>query len=133
MNHLPETELCISQRRVETCRRLMSEEKVIERIMGRRFQGNACRIMALDLFLADLDGRASHIWEVCNALSIPPSTAHRKLDEMIREGLVHRMGAQADRRRTRVQLASATSAMIGQVLDRIHESSGVAGSQTTQR
>lgn len=133
MNHLSETEICNSMWRLETCRRLMSEERVVERIMGRRFQGNACRIMALDLFLADREGRASHIWEVCNALPIPPSTAHRKLDEMIRDGLVQRMGAQTDRRRTRVQLASATSAMIGQVLDRIHEISRATGSQTTQR
>ncbi len=133
MDQLPETAHCIAQQRLDICRRLMREERVFERIMGRRFQGNACRIMVLDLFLAEGEGRASHIWEVCNALSIPPSTAHRKLDEMIRAGLVDRMGAQADRRRTRVQLASTTSTMISQVLDRIHDIARAAGSQTARR
>ena len=44
----------------------------------------------LDLYLAFHEGRTINVWSLCLAANIPTSTAHRRIGELIEDGVFRR-------------------------------------------
>jgi DNA-binding MarR family transcriptional regulator len=86
--------------------------------------------MLLDLYMAHHEQREVYLWPLCMAANTPLSTAHRKIGEMERRGLVVRDMTARDRRRIGVRMTDEGLSKITSLLDRIdaicHGSSGTA-------
>ncbi|WIW89578.1 MarR family transcriptional regulator [Sphingobium sp. V4] len=76
--------------RVEACRLLVAERNQIGSYLG----FDLCPVPAwdilLDLYIAFHEGRETHISSLCLAANIPLSTAHRKIGEMVDNGILQR-------------------------------------------
>ncbi|WP_313802568.1 MarR family transcriptional regulator [Sphingobium sp.] len=79
-----------TSRRVRICRLLVQERKRVGIHLGFDLCPVPAWDMMLDLYLAFHQGRAVSIWSLCLAANIPTSTAHRKIGEMVEEGIFHR-------------------------------------------
>jgi predicted transcriptional regulator len=77
-------------RRVRICRLLVKERKRVGAHLGFALCPVPAWDMFLDLYLAFHHGQAISIWSLCLAANIPTSTAHRKIGEMIEEGIFQR-------------------------------------------
>lgn len=76
--------------RENICRLLITERKRIGVRLGfGLFPAPAWDIL-LDLYLAERGGTSVQIWSLCIAANVPTSTAHRKITQMIDEGLLVR-------------------------------------------
>lgn len=110
-------------RRLATCRAMIREVRIVERIFGKRLAGNPELTMLLDLYLAEHEARETCLWEACNATTIPTSTAHRKLSQLVKRGLIERTEPSKDHRRIALRLASATAAALDELMDRLADPS----------
>jgi len=105
--------------RRELCRSLIQERQVIDRRTAKRFHANADFAMLLSVYLAEAEGRDTYQCEVAQAATIAPSTAHRKLGDMVRRGILARKGTVVDRRRVCLVLGAEARTMLETVLDHI--------------
>ncbi|MDB5726232.1 MAG: MarR-family transcriptional regulator [Novosphingobium sp.] len=80
----------IAHNRVQVCRVLIKERKRIGVHLGFALCPVPAWDMLLDLYLAFHQSRAINIWSLCLAANIPSSTAHRKIGEMVDEGIFQR-------------------------------------------
>ena len=109
----------LAARRLETCRRLIEQERVIDRTVARWLSANADLAMLLELYAAERDEREVYLWQLCHAVTIPVATAHRKLGRLIKIGLAVRTSVAADRRRIGMRLTPCGIGVIEGLLDRL--------------
>lgn len=106
-------------RRHKTCRHLISLRKLI----GAQFGFDYCPAptwdMLLDLYLAHLEGRRIYLWSLCMAAHVPTSSAHRKIGELARKGLLTRSPDGEDGRRVSIELAPPCISRLDALLDQI--------------
>jgi predicted transcriptional regulator len=76
--------------RVEACRLLIAERKQIGSHLGFDLCPDPAWDMLLDLYIAFHERRETHISSLCLAANIPLSTAHRKIGEMVEDGILQR-------------------------------------------
>ncbi len=69
----------------------------------------ACWDMLLDLYEKALASRTVSVSSLCSAASVPPTTALRRIEEMMSSGLITRLRDGTDRRRVLVQLTPAAA------------------------
>lgn len=109
----------LAVRRLQTCRRLIEQERIIDRTVARWFSANADFAMLLELYAAERDKREVYLWQLCHAITIPVATAHRKLRRLIKIGLAVRTTIAADRRRIGMRLTPCGIRMMEGLLDRL--------------
>ncbi|MBT2243608.1 MarR family transcriptional regulator [Sphingobium sp. BHU LFT2] len=116
--------------RAQACRILASMREATSDCLGSDFAFTPRLDMLTQLYLAECEHRALHAWSLCLTSQVPASTAHRKVGELERDGLVLcRRGAspeneaqrnrrQRDHRYVRVSLTQEGRAKIVRLLDR---------------
>ncbi|WP_140159612.1 MULTISPECIES: hypothetical protein [Sphingobium] len=78
--------------------------------------------MLLDLYLAQYEKREVYLFSLYTAApDIPQSTAHRKIAEMEKRGLVTRDIPRPDGRRVAISMTAQGLAIVDRLLDRIIE------------
>jgi DNA-binding MarR family transcriptional regulator len=75
--------------------------------------------MLLDLYLAHLEGRKTYLWSLCMASHVPTTSAHRKITELTRKGLLARSADGEDGRRVSVTLTTQCTLYMDDLLDQI--------------
>jgi DNA-binding MarR family transcriptional regulator len=87
------------------------------------FQGelftDPCWDMLLDLKQQALEGRAVSVSSLCVAARVPPTTALRRIDDLLRAGWVRRTNDPSDRRRVLIELTGDASDRLDLYLDGI--------------
>jgi DNA-binding MarR family transcriptional regulator len=73
----------------------------------------------LDLYIAHQEQRLIYLGSLCVAANVPASSAHRKISDMMRRGLLDRSADEGDGRRVTVSLAPDAYRMMDRLLDRI--------------
>ena len=106
-------------RRIALCRSVIDIRKAVGDSLGFALCPSPIWDMLLDLFLAHHEGRDVYLWPLCMAANTPLSTAHRKINEMERQGLLVRTAAARDRRRIGVAISAQGLATVTSLLDRI--------------
>lgn len=76
--------------REKICKRLIAERKRVGVHLGFELIPAPAWDILLDLYLAERAGKAVQIWSLCIAANVPTSTAHRKITDMIDDGLLAR-------------------------------------------
>jgi DNA-binding MarR family transcriptional regulator len=121
------------------CRSILAIDQIIEPALRAAYLSRSDFNMLLDIYVADLEGRCICMFEVCQAASVPFSTAHRHLSAMIDRGLVERRAARGDWRRVVVGLAADARGVIDTIaagirgryeisrVEDVSSSSGMAG------
>jgi hypothetical protein len=108
-------------RRITMCRALIQIRKVVGDSLGFGLCPSPIWDMLLDLYLAHHERREVYLWPLCMAANTPLSTAHRKIGEMERHGLVVRDLSARDRRRIGIKMSEEGLSTISRLLDRIDE------------
>lgn len=106
-------------RRVATARWLYSERRRRDRTFGERaaaFRDPAWD-MALDLYVAGVEGRSVSASSASIASATPMTTGLRCIEAMIRTGIAFRTGDPADARRSLVALTADARARMDRYLD----------------
>ena len=93
-----------ADRRIIMCRILIRIRKVLGDSLGFALCPSPIWDMLLDLYAAHHEKRDMYLWPLCMAANTPFSTAHRKIGEMEREGLVVRDMTARDRRRIGIRM-----------------------------
>lgn len=106
-------------RRIVMCRALIQQRRLIGDSLGFQLCPDPVWDILIDLYLAHHEGRAAYLWQSCVAANIPISSAHRKIGELIAQGLVERTAAMADKRRIGIRLASAYVERLNILMDRL--------------
>jgi predicted transcriptional regulator len=104
--------------RLDICRKLAEMRKAIALSFGANFSPAPCLDMLVDLYISEGEGRDVYLWSLCMAAGIPVSTAHRKVADLEREGLVTRDEPLGDRRRVGVSMTAKGRRVIDAMLDR---------------
>lgn len=78
------------RRREKICQRLVAERKRAGVRLGFDLIPAPAWDILLDLYLAERAGNPVQIWSLCIAANVPTSTAHRKITEMVEQGLLAR-------------------------------------------
>jgi DNA-binding MarR family transcriptional regulator len=105
--------------RLALCRELIQDGEIIDRNMVERFHINPNFAMLLAIYEGEAEGREMYMFEVAQAATAPSSSAHRKLCEMVRLGMLTRGRTKVDHRRVCIHLAPETRAQIDDLLDRL--------------
>ncbi len=117
--------------RSQACRILASMREATSDCLGSDFASTPRLDMLAQLYLAECERRTLHAWSLCLASQVPASTAHRKIGELQRDGLVlcrrganpengaERSRRQRDHRYVRVSLTQEGRAKIVRLLDRL--------------
>jgi DNA-binding MarR family transcriptional regulator len=117
--------------RAQACRILASMHEATSDCLGSDFASTPRLEMLTQLYLAECEHRTLHAWSLCLASQVPASTAHRKIRELERDGLVlcrrgaspengtERSRRQRDHRYVRVSLTEEGRAKIVRLLDRL--------------
>lgn len=109
----------VDDRRIVLCRMLIEIRRAVGDSLGFALCPNPVWDMLLDLYVAHHEQRDLYLWPLCIAANTPLSTAHRKITEMEKQGLLVRTLHDRDRRRVRVRLTTPSMATIAALLDRI--------------
>ena len=108
-----------ADRRLDMCRALIRQRRLIGDSLGFQLCPDPAWDILIDLYLAHHEGRAAYLWQSCVAANIPISSAHRKIGELIAEGLIERTAAMADKRRIGIRLSSAYVERLDILMDRL--------------
>lgn len=103
--------------RLSMCRRLIWQERCIDRVLAKHITLQADLAMLLDLYVAPRDGREAYIWEVCAVTSVPVSTASRRLRSLIASDFVRSEKGSRDRRRVTLCLTLKGKALLDRLFD----------------
>lgn len=102
--------------RIRLCRKLVKARVRV----GNRLGFDLCPAPAwdilLDLYIAAHEARPVQIWSLCIAANIPTSTAHRKISEMVKNGVLLRGNLGG---RVIVSLSSEIKARLDVLLDEL--------------
>ena len=109
---LPEIE-----RRKETCRKLIAERRLVGGHLGFETCPSPTWDVLLDLYLAHLEHRSTYLWSLCIAANIPMSSAHRKIGELVSNGLLERLADADDGRRVTMRLMPETLLLMDRLID----------------
>jgi DNA-binding MarR family transcriptional regulator len=102
------------------CRRLVAMRQTIGEAIGYRICPSPVWDMLLDLYLAQYEKREVYLFSLYTAATdIPQSTAHRKIAEMEKQGLVTRDIPRPDGRRVAISMTARGVAIVDHLLDRI--------------
>ncbi len=104
------------QRQVVTALRAQS---IRQRVFGEIASSSASWSMLLDLYVSTLRGQAVSVSSLCLASGAATTTALRRLDELVDEGLIVRVKDTGDARRTLVTLTEDALDRINAYLDAI--------------
>ena len=102
------------RRREKICQRLIAERKRAGVHLGFDLIPSPAWDILLDLYLADRAGKAVQVWSLCIAANVPTSTAHRKITDMVEDGLLARS---MDGGRVMIGLAPDTVARLEALFD----------------
>jgi hypothetical protein len=112
-------------RRREVCRQLIAERKLVGARLGFDLCPAPAWDMLLDLYLAHQEGRKTNLWSLCMAAHIPTSSAHRKITELTRKGLLTRSADGEDGRRVSVGLTAQCLLQLDSFIDQISTLSAI--------
>lgn len=114
------TQIYPPDRRINMCRRLVVMRQTIGEAIGYRLCPTPVWDMLLDLYLAQYEKREVYLFSLYTAApDIPQSTAHRKIAEMEKRGLVTRDIPRPDGRRVAISMTAQGLAIVDHLLDRI--------------
>lgn len=113
------SETASADRRINLCHALIDMRRAIVDLLGFALCPNPVWDMLLDLYVAQHEDRDVYLWPLCMGAHAPVSTAHRKLSDMEKDGLLSREISITDRRRTRVKLTPRGIDLVGTLIDRI--------------
>lgn len=114
------TQIHSPDRRIDMCRRLVAMRQTIGEAIGYRICPSPVWDMLLDLYLAQYEKREVYLFSLYTAATdIPQSTAHRKIAEMEKQGLVTRDIPRPDGRRVAISMTARGVAIVDHLLDRI--------------
>lgn len=114
------TQIHSPDRRIDMCRRLVAMRQTIGEAIGYRICPSPVWDMLLDLYLAQYEKREVYLFSLYTvATDIPQSTAHRKIAEMEKQGLVTRDIPRPDGRRVAISMTARGVAIVDHLLDRI--------------
>lgn len=111
----------VMHQRVGLCRKILAMRQAVRSGLGVHAAPNPIWDMLLDLYIAEQEGRGVYLWSLCIAAHIPISTAHRKVAEMEKQGLLVRKAAFRDRRMIGVKMTLDGRTRIEALLDRLYE------------
>lgn len=86
-------------------RLMLRQRRTRERKLGDALFSDPVWDMMLDLYAASCEGQEVCLSSLCLASSVAPSTAMRKINDLIRRGHIRRMSDPLDRRRTNLSLS----------------------------
>ncbi|GAA0309321.1 hypothetical protein GCM10009087_19210 [Sphingomonas oligophenolica] len=112
-------------RRHEVCRRLIAERRLVGIQLGFDLCPAPTWDMLLDLYLAHQEGRKIYLWSLCMASHVPTTSAHRKITELTRKGLLVRHADGADGRRVSIELTEQCLSRLDGLLDSISTQLGL--------
>jgi|UPI0004011838 DNA-binding MarR family transcriptional regulator len=115
----PMSAVQLMERRRELCRQLIAERKLVGAQLGFDLCPAPTWDMLLDLYLAHHEGRKTYLWSLCMAAHVPTSSAHRKITELVKKGLLTRSADGDDGRRVSVGLTGQCLARLHELFDRI--------------
>jgi len=108
-----------ANRHLPLCRALIRQRQLVTDLVGSMLCANPVWDMLLDLYVADHEGRLPYIWPLSVAGKVPISSAHRKIDAMVQQGLVVRVVDESDRRRVGIQLSAEFRKRLELLFDRL--------------
>ncbi|WP_404478686.1 MarR family transcriptional regulator [Novosphingobium sp. BL-52-GroH] len=111
------TDPITSARRLDMCRKLIAMRRAAHQLLGETFSPAPCLDMLADLYTAQSEGREVYIWALCMAAHTPFSTAHRKVGDLEKQGLVVRRSGDGDRRRIGIEMTAAGNTTLDALLD----------------
>jgi hypothetical protein len=109
----------VPARRVRVCRFLIAERRLVGEHVGFAICPSPTWDILLDLYLARQEDRTIYIWSLCVASNIPLSSAHRKIAELIHQGLLARSSDNMDGRRVSISLTVGAYNRVERLLDAI--------------
>ena len=104
-------------KRLETCRALMEERRLIEKSLGSHLCTNPNWDMLLHLYQAELEGFAVYQSALCTVANIPHSSAHRWTANLAGRRILTRRPDPRDKRRNTVRLAPPIKDALDHILD----------------
>lgn len=104
-------------KRLETCRALIEERRLIEKSLGSHLCTNPNWDMLLHLYQAELEGFAVYQSALCTVANIPHSSAHRWTANLAGRRILTRRPDPRDKRRITVRLAPPVKDALDQVMD----------------
>jgi len=107
-------------RRIKICRLVVKSRKMLGDALGFDNCANPFLDMLLDLYLARYEQREVYLWPLCVASHCPQSTAHRKIVDMERQGLVVRSQGDQDKRRINIKMTGDGIELMDRLLDTMH-------------
>lgn len=114
------TQIHAPDRRIDMCRRLVVMRQTFGEAIGYRACPSPVWDMLLDLYLAHHEKREVYLFSLYTAApDIPQSTAHRKVAEMEKQGLVTRDIPRPDGRRVAISMTTCGIAIVESLLDRM--------------
>jgi len=109
-------------------RLMLRQRRTRERKLGDSLFSDPVWDMMLDLYAASCEGQDVCLSSLCLASSVAPSTAMRKINDLITRGHIRRMPDPVDGRRTNVSLSPRTFRFIDDAIaEVIEEAKVVAG------
>jgi len=108
-----------AERRREICVRLLAERRLVGAVLGFDLCPAPTWDMLLDLYLAHLEGRKTYLWSLCMASHVPTTSAHRKIAELTKKGLLTRSADGQDGRRVAVGLTQGCISLLDDLIDRL--------------
>jgi len=87
-------------------RRLIRSRRLRDQFLGDGLFGDPVWDILLDLYAADLEGAVVSVSSLCIAAAVPPTTALRHIQILIKRGMVERRADPFDRRRWYITLAA---------------------------
>jgi len=105
--------------RLATCRCLLRERRMIGDSIGFHLCAVPVWDILLDLYLAEQEGRPMYLWQSCVAANIPISSAHRKIGEMVSEGLLERTTVLGDKRCIGIRLTESCIQRLDALMDQL--------------
>jgi DNA-binding MarR family transcriptional regulator len=105
------------------CRTLLALDQIIEPALRAAALTRLDLDMLLYLYVTEQDGRAACMWDVCQTVSAPFSTAHRHLSAMIDRDFVARVEPRGDWRRVVVGLSPDARQLINAITAKLEHRS----------
>ena len=104
-------------KRLETCRALIEERRLIEKSLGSHLCTNPNWDMLLHLYQAELEGFAVYQSALCTVANIPHSSAHRWTANLAVRKILTRRPDPRDKRRITVRLAPPIKNALNHIMD----------------
>jgi DNA-binding MarR family transcriptional regulator len=101
----------------ELCAVLLAQDRIVDRETHQTLRSRLEFDILLDLYVAEHQGISPCLWDIGSATSLPSSTAHRRITDMIDRGLLLRLPPAGDRRRVGVRLSAPAKTLVERTLE----------------